>query len=108
MIGPRPDTLALIQDDIKHMENIGERKEVGEWKQISREFNENPSSVRISEHEPQVRSLRLESYTREKIGGCFVVILCTLGRRRGGWGGWVGGGEELHFNEAMKAWLTSR
>lgn len=23
VIGPRPDTLAPIQDDIKHMENIG-------------------------------------------------------------------------------------
>lgn len=103
VIGPRPDTLAPIQDDIKHMENIGKRKEVGEWKRISWEFSENPSSVMTSEREPQVRSLRLESYTHEKIGGCFVVILCTLGRG-GGWGG----SEELHFNEAMKAWLTSR
>lgn len=86
MIGPRPGTLALIQDDIKHMENIGERKEVGEWERISREFTENPSAVRIPEREPLVRSLRLESCAHEKIGGCFVVILCTLGRR------WEGGG----------------
>lgn len=28
---PPPETLALIQNDIRHMENIGERKEVREW-----------------------------------------------------------------------------
>lgn len=91
VIGPRPDTLAPIQDDIKHMENIGKRKEVGEWKRISREFNENPSSVR-------------ELYTRED-RRMFCGDFCA---RWGGGRGEGGGGEELHFNEAMKAWLTSR
>lgn len=49
VIVPRPDTLALSQEDIKHMENIGQRKEGSRrMKSIRREFKENTSPVSIS------------------------------------------------------------